>query len=224
MNAETRKQDLVLLGAGGHARVVLEAARLSERFNLIGLIDRDDERRGEQVDGIEVLGGEGLFTGASRFAQAAFVVAIGGEPGTSARRDLYQRAIDAGLAPSAPIIHPSAVVSRSSRIGRGTVMLAGSVVQPGAVVGASVIVNSHAVVEHDCAVGDQSHIAPGAIVLGGVVVGESAHVGAGSVVLEGRTIGDGAVIGAGAVVLQDVPPGVTVVGVPARPIGSGPGI
>jgi sugar O-acyltransferase (sialic acid O-acetyltransferase NeuD family) len=114
------------------------------------------------------------------------------------------------------LVHPTAFVAASARIGAGTVVLPRAVVHTDASVGEAVIVNSGAIIEHDCRIGDGSHLSPGAVLAGGVTVGARAWIGAGAVVLPGVVIESDAVVGAGAVVTRAVPMGVTVVGNPAR--------
>lgn len=119
----------------------------------------------------------------------------------------------------ATLIHPSATVSASSVIGSGTVIMAGSVIQARTRIGKHCIVNSQAVVDHDCVIGDFSHIAPGSTLCGGVSVGSGSLIGAGSTVIPSVKIGSNVVVGAGATVVNNIPDGVTVIGTPARTIG-----
>ena len=98
--------------------------------------------------------------------------------------------------------------------------MAGVVVQPGSCLGENVIVNTGARVDHDCLVDAHAHIAPGAILCGNVQIGKGAHIGTGANILPGKKVGAGSIVGAGAVVVDDVPPGITVVGIPARPLES----
>lgn len=114
------------------------------------------------------------------------------------------------------VVHPSAVASRSARIGPGTFLAAGAIVNPGAVVGRDVILNTSSSVDHDCVVGDAVHLSPGVRLSGRVRIGRLAWLGTGAVVKDGITIGTGSVVGAGSVVVRDVPPEVVVYGNPAR--------
>lgn len=215
---------LVGLGAGGHARVVLDILRQDPRLEVVGLLDPG--RVGQTVAGVPVLGGDELL-GELRSAgvSAAFigVGGVGGVGGLDVHALLFERARAAGFQ-VITAVHPAAVVAASAMLGEGTVVMAGSVINPDAWIGANVIVNTHAVVEHDCRVGDHSHIAPGAILSGGAQVGRSAHIGAGATVLQYRSVGDEAVVGAGAVVVHDVAPGARVAGVPARPMTARPAV
>lgn len=200
---------LVIFGAGGHGRVVADAARAGGAWERIVATDRDPGRcQGELLPGIACLPpDQALATG------AAVHVAIGAAAG---RAD-EAAALDAN--PLATVIHPQASVSRDAQLGAGCFVAAQAVVAPGARLGSCVIINHGAVVDHDAQVGDHSHIAPQAALGGGVRVGRRVLVGAGALVLAGLRICDGAVIGAGAVVRAPILEPGTYAGVPARRIG-----
>ena len=204
---------LVLIGAGGHARVVLDAARLAG-WTIDGLVDRDGS--GREVDGARVLGDDNALAMVRERGATHAVVAVGSVRPGALRADLFARLVSAGLEP-AVIIHPSATIAASASVGPGSVVLAGAIINPGAVIGRNVIINTGAVVEHDCVVGDAVHLSPRSVLGGNVTVEAGAHVGIGAVVIQGLTIGAGALVAAGATVVDDVAPGITVLGVPARP-------
>ncbi len=194
----------MIVGAGGHARVVLAALSDSP---VAGWVTPDDPE-GTLIGGLPVLGGDALLSSRPEPAHAAI--------GDNARR----RAVveSAGRRVWRAIVSPHALILGPVEIGEGAFIGARAVVQPGARIGRHAIVNTGAIVEHDGVVGDFAHIAPGAVLSGGVRVGDDTLIGAGAVVTPGISIGRDAVIGAGAVVVRDVPDGVTVVGNPARPL------
>lgn len=194
-----------LVGAGGHARVVVEAL----------------QRSGGHIEALFVPLDEDAPTWSQAFAvrhdldQAAasglpLHLAIGDN---ETRRRL---AAETAGARWLSIIDPRAMTPADLMLGEGSLIVMGAMVQAGARIGRHAIINTGAVVEHDVTVGDFAHVAPGSRLLGGVTVGEGALIGAGAVVLPGLQIGAWAVIGAGAVVTRSVPAGGRVVGVPAR--------
>ena len=203
---------LVILGAGGHARVVLECARRQGRYAVEGLID--PERPGRLVDGAPVLGGDDHLEELRRLGVSVAVVGIAGLGAGAVRQRLFDQLVALGF-DGALIVHPSATVSEYAQLGQGVVIMPGAVVNAGAVLGDNVIVNSGAIVEHDTEVAAHVHVAPGAVVCGGVRIGTGAYIGAGAAIRQGVTIGDGAVVGAGAAVVGDVAAGAVVTGVPA---------
>jgi UDP-perosamine 4-acetyltransferase len=151
--------------------------------------------------------------------EVAVALGAGSTGSTDFRRRLYAQTVEAGYR-FPPILHPRAVIAPEATVGRGVQVAAGAVVQPGATLGDNVLVNTRASVDHDCRIGAHAHVAPGATLSGDVVLGEGVHVGTGASVIQGVTVGAGSIVGAGAVVLRDVPPGTTVVGVPAHPRSS----
>lgn len=207
---------LVGLGAGGHAKVVLDIIRQLKGCQMLGLLDRDAELEGTHVLGIPVLGTDDLVPELRSRGATHFFVGIGSIGDNTARMNLYQFGIDSGLLPFTAV-HPAATVAASALLGPGATIMAGAVINPCAKLGANVIVNTGAIVEHDCLIEDHAHISPGACLLGGVHIGRAGYVGAMSVVRQGLAVGDGSIIGAGSVVVHDVKPGITVLGVPARP-------
>ncbi|MGH6713941.1 MAG: acetyltransferase, partial [Bradyrhizobium sp.] len=200
---------LIVLCAGGHARVVIEAL-LSRGTRPNGVTDRDSALVGTLIGGVPITGpDEDILK--MRPDQVELVNGLGNRAsrsssGLSARRKLFDRFVALGYA--FPVIsHASTVIASDAFLGAGAQVMAGAIIQPAARLGRNVLVNSRAVVEHDCQVGDHSHIAPGAVLCGGVLVGEGAHVGAGAVVLGGVSVGAGAVVAAGAIVARNVEAG-----------------
>ncbi len=204
-------------GGGGHGKVVADLIR-AVGFEMAGFVDADPAKLGgpaepggarvelEQDELLSALaGGQALPLGAS-----VVVVAIG----ANAARLAAARRLGDCLAPA--LVHPSAAVSPTCELGRGTVVFANAVVNSASRIGCAVIVNSGAIVEHDCLIDDGVHVSPGAVLAGSVRVGARSWIGARAVVIQGVTIGQDVIVGAGAVVLHDLPDGVTVVGNPAR--------
>ena len=207
------------LGAGTHAKSVLDAIHSAGTFEPLAIVDDDPQRAGGDILGVPVLTDmatvEGLRPGGVRHA----FVGVGGIDESGPRQRVFERLREAGL-DLPPIVHGSATVSDWAELGAGAQVLAAAVVNADAVIGEGAILNTNALVEHDCRIGAHAHIAPGARLAGLVTVGLGAHVGIGAVVIEGVRIGSGALVGAGAVVIRDVEDGERVAGVPARPIGT----
>lgn len=203
-----------MVGAGGHAKVCVESLRDSGH-DVVGAATSD----GAVVDGFDV---PVVATDADLRAAAALVgadavfVAVGDN---ASRAAVLARAVDAGLV-LVSAISRHAMVSSTARLGDGVAVMAGAVVNADTVVGSGAIVNTRASVDHDGVLGACAHVAPGAVVCGGVAIGDRALVGVGAKVLPNRSIGADAVVGGGAVVVDDVADSSTVVGVPARVLGS----
>jgi sugar O-acyltransferase (sialic acid O-acetyltransferase NeuD family) len=202
--------DLLLIwGAGEHGKVILDIARSAGRFARIAFLDDERTRIGttfcecDVVSGVEEL---------KRFAGNAVVIAVGDNRN---RARCFDCAVASGLLPTT-LIHPTAMVSPSARIGHGTVVMPGAIINACAFVGDNCIVNSGAIVEHDCRIAEHVHVSPGAVLGGDVKIGALAHIGLGAVVLPGARVGAESIVGAGAVVLKEVPARCTVAGVPAK--------
>lgn len=210
------------IGAGGHARVVLDILRLMGEVAVIGLTDDSPSLTNCAVDGVKVIGTlkclERIRMDDCEFA----FMGIGGVGDNRPRAEVFRRVQSFGFR-FVNAIHPSAVVASSVTLGTGVTLAAAVVLNPGARVGSNVIINTGAIVDHDCEIGDHVHIAPGATLSGTVTVEALAHIGTGAVVKQGIRIGEGALIAAGAVVVEDVPARAAVAGVPARAMKHGGG-
>lgn len=201
-------RSLLVLGCGGHGRVVADAA-LDCGYDEIAFLD--DAEAASRPVGMKVLG---------PFAAAADLVrdwpaAIAAVGNGVLRLKLFDTLRQQGYQ-TPGIVHPAAVISRGALIGDGVFVAAGAIINVGARIGNAAIVNTGARIDHDCEVGAGSHIAPGATLSGSVVVGERAWLGTGCSVRQGVKIGSAVLVGVGAAVVDDLAPGKTYVGVPAR--------
>ena len=209
---------VVLVGAGGHAREVLQILLACKQIGMpgepLGFVDEEPWPGGTMLDGFPVLGGLEWLERAEPPAPAA-ICAVGTP---SLCRSLAGRVGSLGIE-FVSAISPAATVAGRARIGAGSMIFPNAVVSTGVVIGEHVALNVAATVSHDSIVGSFSGLGPGVHLAGNVRVGEGCFIGMGASVIQGVAIGDGSVIGAGAAVLDDVPPGVTAVGVPARVVG-----
>lgn len=195
----TRASRLILLGAGGHAKVIAELARATG-WQITGFLAPRSERSEESL-GAPLLGdGADLTADPSWLDQNDLFPAIG--EGEIRWREFVRLAAAGARVPS--LIHPSAVVAPSARIEAGAVVMAGAIIQADSVVGPAAIINTGAQVDHDCTIGAGAMVAPGAVLCGAVHVGDHAFVGAGAVIVPGIHIGRGAFVGAGTTVVNDL--------------------
>ena len=206
---------LLVYGASGHGKVVADIGR-SAGFALAGFLDDDPAKEGSSFFGARVLGWKRLAFQRGAWADAVVALGIGDN---AARERCFER-LGAADWEVATLVHGSAIVAPSARVGAGSVVMALVAVNPDAVVGEGAILNTGAVVEHDCTLGRFVHLSPNAALGGNVSIGDRTHMGLGAVALPGVRIGSDVRVGAGAVVNRDVADGLTVVGVPARPIHS----
>jgi UDP-perosamine 4-acetyltransferase len=195
----------VLLGAGGHAKVVLSLARAND-LKVMGVCDPVLARGGvTQWRDLEVLGGDDAL-GKLSADEVVLLNGIGHVVGSVARRALYERCREQGFHFPA-LIHPAAWIDPSVDLGEGVQVMAGVVLQPDCVIGENTIVNTRSSVDHDGRVGAHVHLAPGSVLCGTVTVGNDAFIGAGATVLPNLQLGAGAVVAAGVTVSRPLQPG-----------------
>ncbi|HWA74813.1 MAG TPA: NeuD/PglB/VioB family sugar acetyltransferase [Polyangiaceae bacterium] len=199
---------LIVFGAGGHGRVVADAARAAG-FSVLGFLDDAPHLAGTERDGLRIFGGFAWLAD-----KAGLGVALG--VGANAAREVVATRVRAAGLQLVSIVHPSAVVSPYAGLAEGSVVLAAAVVNTGARIGIGAIVNSGAVVEHDATVGDFAHVSPNATLSGAAAAGARSHVGAAACILPERVLGERSILGAGGVLVTDVPARSVAVGVPAR--------
>lgn len=202
---------LAILGASGHGKVVADAAEAAGWQEVVFF---DDAWPVVVKNGLwDVVGATcDLLMGLADFD--GVVVAIGNNIIRQDKLDALQ--IAGGKLVS--VVHPNAVVSRYASVGVGSVIFAGAIVNAEASVGVGAILNTNSVVEHDCMLGRGCHVSPGAVLAGGVMISDGVWVGANATIRQLVRVGDGAMVGMSAVVTNDVAPGTTVVGNPARPL------
>jgi sugar O-acyltransferase (sialic acid O-acetyltransferase NeuD family) len=206
---------VVGLGAGGHARVIMDILRCNESYEVMGFLDPKPELQGKSVLGAPVLGNDNLLPKLRGNGIRYFFLGLGSSGDTRPRQRLFELALEHGMKPI-NAVHPQAVISPSAELGKGITVMAGVVINACARLGVNVIVNTGAIIEHDCVIGDHVHIATGAQLASTVHVGDRTHIGLGASILQCINVGRNTIVGAGAVIVDDVPDNVVVVGVPAR--------
>jgi sugar O-acyltransferase (sialic acid O-acetyltransferase NeuD family) len=197
---------MAILGAGGHARAVVDLIRASRRdLQIVAAVDdgRDPPR---DVLGVPVLGGSDKLEPLRQQGVRLAALGVGAVTDNRVRIELFHRLCQLDfLLPS--LIHPNASVEPSATIGSGNQIFAGAIVGSSVSLADNTIINCGSVLSHDCRIGSHSHVAPGAVLAGGVVVGQNTLIGMGVTVYLGVTIGDHVVIANGMHVLHDVPDG-----------------
>jgi sugar O-acyltransferase (sialic acid O-acetyltransferase NeuD family) len=208
------KEKLVVFGAGGHAKVVIDIIEQQGVYEIAGLLDDDLKHKGGRFFGYPVLGTRADLPALISAGLGHAIVTIG----DNASRVAVAAHLDQHGWLFASAIHPRASIGRGANIGPGCVVMAGCVVNADATLGAHVIVNTGATVDHDCRIEDAVHIAPGCHLCGGVRVGQGSLVGAGTTVTPGVNIGSRVTVGAGSTVIRDIADEAKVSGSPARPL------
>jgi sugar O-acyltransferase (sialic acid O-acetyltransferase NeuD family) len=207
------KKSIILIGAGGHCRSVIDVIECIKEFDIKGLIDVT-KNVGKKVFGYPIIGSDDQLPGIVKDNMLCLVT-IGQDKLPDVRVRLFNHLIGLG-ANFASIISPLARVSPYASIGKGTIVLHHALVNAGTRIGDNCIINSGSLIEHDCRIEDHVHISTAAVVNGNVKVGKKSFIGSNSVLRQGIQIGENSVIGAGAVVVKSFGNNLTVVGNPAK--------
>jgi len=199
MNSGSDKP-VILLGAGGHAKVLLDSLRLEGR-NVTGLLSPDLEK-GSRFLGLEVFGDDEQLKEYSP-TEIDLVNGIGSLPFQDLRWSVSNKVRSWGYK-LLTIIHPSAIVSSRVSMEEGVQIMAGCVIQAGCIIGRDTIINTGCTIDHDCEIDQNTHIAPGCTLSGGVNIGKSVHIGTGTSIIQNVAIGEGTVVAAGTTLYKDV--------------------
>lgn len=202
---------ILIIGSGGHAKVVADILFAMDGMEPVGFASRDDAVGSIGPLGLPVLGSDEDIPA---IEHDGVVVAIGKN---SIRKQVFER-LEAAGEMLVPAVHPFAIIAPDATIGAGCMVCAGAVINPDASIGDNTILNTGCTIDHDCDIAPHCHIAPGANLAGTIRVGEGAFFGIGSSVVPNVSIGQWATIGAGAAVINDIEPNTVAVGVPARPV------
>lgn len=206
---------VIILGSGGHAKVLTDALNL-RRVQVLGMTDKAQDCWNKQVLGVQVLGDDSVLR---RYPPGSVLLVNGlGSIDCATlnrRKELFDNMKAKGYS-FATVIHPSAIVAGDVVIGEGAQIMAGAVIQAGSRIGMNSIVNTRVCIDHDCTVGDHAHLAPGAVLSGAVEISGSAHIGCGAVLIQGIRVGAGSLVAAGSVVVTNLPEAARVAGVPAK--------
>lgn len=196
------KKKILLLGGGGHAKVVADAIRKSGNFIISGIVDAKLPV-GASACGIKVLGNDSQLKSLFHKGIKQAFIGIGsiGDCSIRKRADQFLKSIGFTM----PVIrHPSAIIGDDVELGEGAFVAAGVVINPGTRIGRHAIINTSSSIDHDCVIGDFVHIAPGVTLSGGVKVGDEAHIGIGASIVQNISIGKRCFVKAGNIVSVDL--------------------
>lgn len=203
--------NVIIIGAGGHSKIVIDILEESNEFNIIGLLDDNEGIQGKYILDKKVLGN---IKSLKKYdpKNTGFIISIGNN---QIRRKLYNQILEWGFTP-VNVISKHAVISQYARLGNGLIINAGVKIHPDVVIEDNVIIGMNATISHDSIVERDVHISPGVHLTGSVHVETGADIGTGAVVIPGVKIGRNSIIGAGAVVTENIDENSVAVGVPAK--------
>lgn len=207
------KQPIIIIGAGGHARVLHNMLQ-EMGMKILGALSPQNQDHSTLKSGLTILGDDSKI---SEFSPAAIklVNGIGSIDKPEKKRAIFDRYKGMGFH-FANVIHPGAIIAPDAVLGEGVQIMAGAIIQPGCKLGENVLINTGAIIEHDCIIKSHVHVASGAILAGTVTVEENVHIGLGATVIQNIRVGANSFVGAGSVVIRDIHSDSRVAGVPAR--------
>lgn len=203
----------ILLGAGGHAKVLLDVLDLNKQ-EVIGALTPDRQLWGGKINETPVLGGDDQIERYSP-GEIELVNGIGTVGNLEKRIETFEKFKNKGFH-FASAIHPSAIISKNVFMGEGVQVMAGCVIQPGCKILENTIINTSVSVDHDCHIGTNCHLAPGVTLSGQVDIGDGTYVGTNATIIQGTSMGSECFIAAGSVVVSDIEDNIKVKGVPAK--------
>lgn len=208
---------VLIIGAGGHAKVLLATLQLLQK-PVLGLLETDVTKIGMTVLEVPIVGTDEEVL---RYAPEGIelVNGMGSVQSTIKRQEIFDTFKEKGYF-FFNVIHPSAILAADVTLGEGVQVMAGAVLQTGVKVGSNSIVNTRASLDHDCILEDHVHIAPGVTLSGNVHIGQNSHIGTGAVIIQNIRIGSNSLIAAGAVVVENVLDGAVIKGVPGRSVNA----
>lgn len=208
------KKKIILIGGGGHCKVVISQLEKLDKFEIAGIVD-NYKPVGSSVMEVKVIGKDEDLENFYRKGIRCALIAVGSIKDNSKRHRLFDIAKRIGYE-FPVIISPEAIVDESVKIDEGTLVMTGCIVNVDSFIGKDCIINTGAIIEHDCKIGNHCHIAPGVHLSGGVEIDDLSFVGIGSTIIQGIKIGRNVIVGAGSVVTNDIPDNAVVVGNPSR--------
>lgn len=211
------KKNIILIGGGGHCKVVISILKKINNFEITGIVD--NYKAENFTSGIKIIGTDDNLKDVYKNGVYNALITVGSTKDNAKRYSLFNMAKEIGYE-FPVIISPEAIVDKSIRIDEGTVIMQGSIINIDSSIGKNCIINTGAIIEHDCEIEDHCHIAPGVHISGSVEVGELSFIGIGATIIQGIKIGKNVTIGAGSVVIKDIPDNVIVLGNPAKIISN----
>jgi len=208
-------KNIVIIGGGGHAKVLASVIKKNNDFNILGYTDKKDD---SSLSGVKYLGDDNVLEKLIK-DNIIFnaVLGVGQINLNSSRRAIAERLLEIGLE-FPTIASRDSIINRDVEIGKGTVVFDGVVINSGTKIGSFSIINTGVIIDHDCEIGDYTHIATGAVLSGGVKIKNNSMVGAGATIIQYKVICENCMIGAGSVVTEDCLENGVYAGIPARKI------
>lgn len=209
------KMFVFIIGAGGHAKVLVDCLRDDSEIIIAGFLDKNEQLHGKLILDFKVLGCEEDILRKYSVMDIRLINGVGSVNLPLQREKVFNKFKNTGYC-FLNVKHPTSYLGYEVQLGEGVQLFARSTIQPGCKIGNNVIINTQTLIDHDCYIGDHVHLAPGVICCGNVTIGKGTHIGSGAVLLQGVTIGEYCLVAAGAIVTRDIESHCKVAGIPAR--------
>jgi UDP-perosamine 4-acetyltransferase len=213
MISQSNDYPVIILGAGGHAKVLIDTLQACS-VKILGIVDTNPDAYGKKILDVPVIGNDDSVTQYGP-EEVRLVNGVGSVGLPTRRRELFNKFKGLGFT-FLQVVHPSAIISPDAKLSEGSQIMAGVVIQPGTEIGKNSIVNTRVSIDHDCIIGDHVHLAPGVTLSGSVRIGHEVHIGTGATVIQGISIGNHSLIAAGSVVVSNISDNTVVKGLPAK--------
>jgi len=207
------KKKIVLIGGGGHCKVVISILKKLDKFEIAGIVD--NYKVGSLISGVKIIGTDDNLRDIYKSGIHCALITVGSTKDNTKRYKLFNIVREIGYE-FPVIISPEAIVDESVKLDEGTVIMPGSIINIDSSIGKNCIINTGAIIEHDCKIENHCHIAPGVHISGAINLGELSFVGIGATIIQGIKIGENVTIGAGSVIIKDIPDNVIALGNPAK--------
>jgi sugar O-acyltransferase (sialic acid O-acetyltransferase NeuD family) len=204
--------NILIIGGGGHAKVVISILKKHRSYNILGYFDRNDNG---DILSVKYIGDDSNAPNIFRNGCNQAALGLGQLRSSLFRRQIVELYSNIGFEFPTIISH-SAQINEDVLLGNGTVVMDGTIINSGTRIGTFSILNTSSSIDHDCKIGDFTHIAPGVTLSGGVEIGMDCLIGTGSTIIQYKTITSNVIVGAGSVVTKDIQESGVYVGVPAR--------
>ena len=211
------KKKIVLIGGGGHCKVVISILKKLDNFKIVGIVDNYKTK--SFISEIKIIGTDDDLRDIYKSGIQYALITVGSTKDNTKRYTLFNMAKMIGYK-FPVVISPKAIIDDDVRIDEGTVVMPGCIINIDSSIGRNCIINTGAIIEHDCKIGDNCHIAPGVHISGSVNISELSFIGIGTAIIQGITIGKNVTIGAGSVVIKDISDNVIFAGNPAKIISN----
>jgi len=193
---------IILVGGGGHCKVVIDTIKKSKKFTIYGIID-PNFRKVKYVSGVKVIGSDDLLKGLFKKGIRNAFISVASIGNCNIRKKIYDN-LRKNKFQLPVLVHPRAVVANGVMLGKGSFVAAGAVINPGVKIGENAIINTSSSIDHDCIIGNFVHIAPGATLCGKVIVGDETHIGVGANIIQNIKIGNKCMVRAGATLIKNL--------------------